>query len=84
MRLELDQVRRDGRNQLLKARAAMQSRQRELEDKILSITTENNDKVGISSCFANCFVVHERYPNASNNNNGAKYEFSQLTRFWYA
>lgn len=43
--MQLDEAHRDGRNQILKARASMQGRIRDLEDKIASINAEHADKV---------------------------------------
>lgn len=38
-------MRRDSRNQMLKARASMQGKIRDLEDKITTMSTEHADKV---------------------------------------
>ncbi|OZC11233.1 hypothetical protein X798_01649 [Onchocerca flexuosa] len=45
LQTQLDEMRRDGRNQILKARAAMQGRIRDLEDKIATMNTEYTDKI---------------------------------------
>ncbi|VBB26931.1 unnamed protein product [Acanthocheilonema viteae] len=45
LQTQLDEMRRDGRNQVLKARASVQGKIRDLEDKISTMNREHADKV---------------------------------------
>uniref|UniRef100_A0A915PLM3 Uncharacterized protein n=1 Tax=Setaria digitata TaxID=48799 RepID=A0A915PLM3_9BILA len=45
LQTKLDEARRDGRNEVLKARASMQGKIRDLEDKVATMNVEHGDKI---------------------------------------